>query len=441
MKRNEISKPNKALLKTASRQFVEECVIRIPERQKSVRWIRLSNRYRLHCTTKYDKDIDASTVNDQHLSEYICQSASTHVIDGWSFLGRAVEAALRGDTYSSVHFAYYCELRAAMGLLAGEGIGLFNQGHPILKSTGNTVRYPVSARPRRLSKVGTHKAIWPMLSYWSSLPRAADLLDELISPMSVRLSHWLAGTGAHAPVKAVAKSWLRAWGIDLAAVDDDHDSRNLSSYRPSQFRKPAAIDVHDVVSFVEDLWQLFEPQGSQRFPNLQRILLRTARNQATSAPATTQDLERLGLTPLEATDWANFLTSTANPIPVEEAQMQSEIDSPRCHLQIISRGALLLFVATAAARRLLVNAAYSADNLSFWWDALGEERGLWGIGGAPPNPLDLWADVHTAISDSSRWRANNPRGSVSLRDWRSADILERDYLGAFEMVGIWGLLP
>jgi hypothetical protein len=266
-------------------------------------------------------------------------------------------------------------------------------------------------------------------------------LDEIISPLSVRLSQWLSGTGAHVPVQAVARHWLHTWGIDLAAVDDDHDNRNLSSYRPSEFRKPPAIDVHDVVAFVEELWQLFEPQVSQRFPNLERFLLRSARQKATTAAATTHDLERLGLTALEATDWANFLGGTVNPGPVDEAQQQSEIDSSRCHLQVISRGALLLFVATAAARRVLVNAAYSADTLAFWWNALGEERGIWRIGEAPPDPLDLWADVSTAISDSNSWRANNPKGSVSLRDWRSAEISQRDYLGAFEMVGIWGLLP
>src|ERR1041385_7702516 len=188
--------------------------------------------------------------------------------------------------------------------------------------------------------------------------------------MSVSLSQWLHGTGARAPVKAVAKNWLRAWGIDLAAVDDDHNNRNLSSYRPSQFRKPTAIDVHDVVVFVEELWQLFEPQGSQRFPNLQRVLLRSARHKATSVAATIPDLQRLGLSALEATDWANFLANTVNPVPIDEAHRQSEIDSPRCHLQVISRGALLLFVATAAARRLLVNASYNTNTLAFWWGGL-----------------------------------------------------------------------
>jgi hypothetical protein len=135
------------------------------------------------------------------------------------------------------------------------------------------------------------------------------------------------------------------------------------------------------------------------------------------------------------------LADVQEPMPLREASNQSQVDDARCHLQILSRAALLLFVATGSVRRLFVNAAYTIDNLSFWWEAMGQARGLWTAGGSPADPLDLWADILVAISDSGDWRLNNPPGSVSLRDWRRADMPERDYLGAFELVGIWGLLP
>ena len=174
---------------------------------------------------------------------------------------------------------------------------------------------------------------------------------------------------------------------------------------------------------------------------LERILLRSARRKATAALAKVDDLERLGLSALEATEWSTFLADTDDPMPLKEANKQSQIDSPRCHLQILSRAALLLFVATAAVRGLLTNAAYTPGSLSFWWNSIGEDRGLWNAGGSPADPLDLWADILVALTDSSEWRARNPPGSVSLRDWRRADMPERDYLGGFELVGIWGLLP
>jgi hypothetical protein len=350
-------------------------------------------------------------------------------------LGRAIEATLRGDTYAAVHFGYYSELRATMGLLASEGIGIFNQRHPVLYATGTTARFPRTGKP------GTHKVIWPILNYWSSLQRAGDLLDEIVSPRSIRLSQWLTGTKALVPVRAVAQRWLRTWGVDLVAVDDDHDNRNLSSYRPSQFRKPPALDVHENVTFVEELWRLFEPETSKRFPVIERVLLRSARRKASSTSATLDDLERLGLSPAESAEWAAFFGETEDPLPLQEANKQSQIDSPRCHIQILSRAALLLFVATSAVRRLLITAGYTPDILSFWWKFIGEDRGLWSAGGSPVDPLDLWADILVALTDSSEWRSNNPPGSVSLRDWRRAEMPDRDYLGGFELVGIWALLP
>jgi hypothetical protein len=432
-----INQQNKALLRTASRVSIEDYLTQIPDIRRSTEWIQLTNRYRVECTKLYDADITASpsTVDHQALTEYVSESAPTHVIDGWSYLGRAIEATLRGDTYAAIHFGYYSELRATMGLLASEGIGIFNGRHPIVKKRGITVRFP------RTGSARTHGIVWPILSYWSSLQRAADLLDDIISPRSLSLSQWLNGTGSPVPVRAVAQRWLKTWGIDLAAVDFDHDSRNLSSYRPSEFRKPAALDVHEIVSFVEELWKLFEPEAAQRFPILERILLRSARRKRSLAPATVHELESLGFSASEAEDWATFLADPNDPIPLQEANKQSPIDDPRCHIQILSRAALLLFVATSSVRRLLANAAYTQTDLSFWWRSVGLERGLWDSGGSPADPLDLWADILVALTDSSEWRANNPSGSVSLRDWRRADMPERDYLGAFELVGIWGLLP
>jgi len=431
-----ISKQNKTLLRAASRRFIEDYLTSVPETKRSAEWIEIPNRYRVECTSTYDTDIGAHppTVDHNQLIEYVSESAPTHVIDGWSYLGRAIEATLRGDTYAAIHFGYYAELRATMGLLASEGIGVFNGRHPIVRTSGITTRFPTTGTAR------THAVVWPILSYWSSLKRASDLIDEIISPRSLRLSQWLIGTGASVPVRAVAQSWLRAWGIDLAAVDDDHDSRNLSSYRPSEFRKPTPLDVHESVAFVEELWRLFEPESSQRFPRLERVLLRSARKKATTAPATVGDLEALGLTAPEAAQWATFLADIQEPMPLQEANNQSQVDDARCHFQILSRAALLLFVATGSVRRLFLNAAYTIDTLSFWWRAMGEARGLWTAGSSPADPLDLWADILVAISDSDDWRSRNPPGSVSLRDWRRADMPERDYLGAFELVGIWGLL-
>jgi len=77
---------------------------------------------------------------------------------------------------------------------------------------------------------------------------------------------------------------------------------------------------------------------------------------------------------------AQFLTRVAepdDPTILSEAELTDQIDGPRQHLQMISRAALLLRVATAANSRLMKEAHVSSADLEFWWSALGEERGLW----------------------------------------------------------------
>jgi hypothetical protein len=128
------------------------------------------------------------------------------------------------------------------------------------------------------------------------------------------------------------------------------------------------------------------------------------------------------------------------PLPLEYGDKKSLLEDSYCHLQVISRAALLLFLSTLASRKLLVNAAISKDTLSFWWKHHGVERALWKNGNLPNDPLDLWKDIDTAIADSRTWRNLNPSGSVSIRDWREDQSNALNNLGGFELIGMLGLL-
>lgn len=426
----ELRRAQKEILHKASRRSAEAYFQRASQQR---RWLPVSNRYRRTCVERYAADTRAAAVNDSQLAQYVGASAPAHAIDGWSCLGRAMDSALRRDTYSAVHFGYYAELRATMSLLAGEGIGIFNLCHPVIDAAGATHRFP------RTGGLGTHKVVWPIFRYWSTLKRASDLIDEIVSPALIPLSEWLSASGAAVPMRAVAQRWLSSWGVDLAAFDDDHDNRNLASYRPSEFRSPPHLDIHEVAQFVEELWRLFEPSTARRFPTIERLLLRRAWRRGGAIPASAS-IEQLGVAAPEAAEWAAFLKDPSDSMPLRLAEEQSGIEDPRCHLRIISRAALMLFVATSAARRLLTQAAYTAETLSFWWQRQGEDRGLWNAASRPDNPLDLWADISNALDTSGLWRSNNSPGS-SLRDWRQTQMAALDGLGSFELVGIWGLLP
>ena len=128
-------------------------------------WLDSSNRYRLSTIQNINTDIASGDINNppnnDALSEYIAASAPLHCLDGWSFLGRALECHTRGDFDSSRHLAYYAELRSAMSLLASEGIGIFQNKHFFVDVNGRCNYIPINR--------GTHQIAWDALEEWAKL--------------------------------------------------------------------------------------------------------------------------------------------------------------------------------------------------------------------------------------------------------------------------------
>jgi hypothetical protein len=270
----------KPILQRASRDAIENYFGRVAKAERAAAWIRDDNRYRISCTVKFEADVKRlrepppprrtlSADKHRHARAYVGASSPTHIIDGWSFLGRAVDATLRGDTYSSAHFAYYAELRAAMGLLGSEGLGVFNGIHAVIEDRA-TSYFPVRGKAR------THELVWPLLKFWSTLPRSGQLLDLIIRPNQFQLSTWLAELNCPVPLRALGQKWMELWGVDLASTKNDHDARNLASYRPSEFRKAPGYGAANIANYVTDLWRLFEPGENRRFHSAERHLLKAA---------------------------------------------------------------------------------------------------------------------------------------------------------------------
>ncbi len=442
MSRFKILAAAKPILRRSSRIAIENYFVDQEQPQRALFWLPAGNRYQIRCTKTFDADVKSARTppparplskhKHRHAKAYVGASSPAHIIDAWSFLGRSVDAAFRGDTYSAVHFAYYAELRAAMALLGSEGFGVFSGIHAVIGDAATTY-FPTTGQ------TGTHKLIWPVLKYWSTLSRAGDLLDTIIQPNQLPLSTWLTELNCPVRVRALGQGWLSSWGIDLVAIAEDHDARNLASYRPSEFRKPAPHGAANIAAFVSDLWSLFEPGNDRRFHSTERQLLKAAWQAGGSPPLVQAQVEQLGFTPNESIGWINFIQNAPTPLPMQFATASTAIDESTCHLRMISRAALLLFLASSSARLLLRKAGYTATDLGFWWQTHGIERGLWSQNEAPDDPLDTWADVSMALQDLSGWINANPGASVyQLRSEHRASI---DMLGAFERAGIWSLLP
>ena len=188
------------------------------------------------------------------LMEYVAYSMPLHIVDGWTFLERALDAVKSGDSNGVVHMAYYAELRAAMSLLASEGVGVFLRRHVAIGPHHNTSDW--------VGK-GTHDATWELLEAWADdSTRTSTLLDG-IKVEHQSIAEWFNEAGITSQVShVVARDWLNEWSLDISLFSGDHSLRNHVSYRPSRILSastPPTDFVQETVDPILRTWDSLEP--------------------------------------------------------------------------------------------------------------------------------------------------------------------------------------
>jgi hypothetical protein len=449
MTKPSLTNPQKTTLRRSSRQSVGASFDQLRAHVTRGRWLGVGNRYAVNTVNRLRSDLDPpSTVNGRHLAQYIAASGPLHCADGWTYLGRAMICLARGDPGTALHLAYYAELRAAMALLATEGVGIFSKQHFVVDQGSNCVRIPKAT--------GTHVITWLALEHWADLQRSSELLTMVITPGSVPLSDWLTQFGATITTGLVTSKTLKRWGLDLKHLSEDRDARNEASYRPDRLVLRSNVEATAASQFLRNLWGLFEPIPVSRFETLDRHLLRETLEQtytAITGKSPTADpvdygsrLDRMlsGLSPsgLSTSDWKQFLlrsTAPDTPLVIQQAATREKFGSPHHHMQVISRASLLLRVATGACNRLIGNASFGGLELQFWWDQIGTDLGLWDAATTPTQLIDLWADIQSALEDLQIWEDANASSTGSLANWWVQLSPSLSTLGTSERVALWGL--
>ena len=421
-------------------------------------WLDSNNRYKVRCIKNLTSDFRPGfRVTHKHLREYIAASTIVHGFDGWSYLGRAVNALLVGDHDCARHLGYYAELRAGMAILASEGVGVFSYEHAVISARGKCLQMPPYRKPSapdRPRGIGTHVFVWEALEELMTSTASGSLLLEVSSAGGSTLSEWL-GHFASVPALStqLAADWLRAWGLDIARLAHDRNARNISSYRPTSFTTPRPPDVKTVVDFVCRLWTICEPTNENPFAVIDRLLLRaTLQNGFRAAYSNTAKHAKrqfrlriesvlTGLQPsiVPGLDWISYLadfgTHNLDVLVQARGTIGPEQDSGHS-IQVISRAFLLLRVASGTAQRLLRRLPVDdATRLRLWISEVGIDRALWPLGDEPTSLSDLWSDSSDAIEEL---RLN--LGSIdSYNDlWKKFPFAAR-MLSSYERVGLWGL--
>ena len=129
MSGKKLNHQQKKILRTASNDSVINVLAGLNRCFRRNRWVSSTNRYIVKTIPKLKRHNLNDVNHNRDLASYIAVSAILHCFDGWIYLGNAISALSSGDAHTSHHLAYYAELRAAMSLLAGEGIGVFSNKH------------------------------------------------------------------------------------------------------------------------------------------------------------------------------------------------------------------------------------------------------------------------------------------------------------------------
>ncbi len=440
------SAQNTAILAGIQTSDIEETFTSSKRFHVSGRWLAVQNSYAGDATKKITtNNLAGLPQNPRQLAQYIAASSVLHCSDGWSFLGRSVNAMLNGDPGTALHLAYYAELRAAMSLLATQGIGAFKNRHYWINAANSVSAFPTGS--------GTHDFVWDCLDTWSATPSAANLLGGVVSPYGIPLTSWVSPLGQGSIIRPSAQKWLRQWGMDLSNMSEDKIARNTASYRPSGMKPTGSSEAIQATEFVRSLWENLEPTTLSGFGNLDKFLLRSLVDKlavsrfgsgAILGPQHRQIVNQIvnyqALGERISSEYTEFLLREKleeDPQLLLHARVAPK-RGPNWHLSVISRSVLLLRVATGATQNLCRQSGIEADDLNFWRNELGKQKGLWKAGAIPEPIDDIWADVDDNIGEFEDFEAGGEaeRSYFDLTKNYGTSVLE---LGKLERISVLNL--
>ena len=384
--------PQMQLLNVASPVVIEDTLRRMRYRYgRYKRWLTARHQY---SDVVRELRNNPTNINGSKLAEYIAASIPLHVADGWVFLARAFDSIRSGDRNNAVNLAYYAELRAAMSLLASEGIGVFNNKHVAI---GLNYTHDV------WSGAGTHFATWKLLEAWANDRTRVETLLSAIKVESRTISEWFNEAGVFQTVQHhVAQRWLMSWSIDLKNFEVDRDSRNHASYRPSRITPDAMkalVTSTEVVDPFLQTWDALEPSTDVGGAAVDRVLLFGALRQAKPSKTTWDPfvdyLNRIGVASESLRDQLKELAADEHYL----FKWAGDSSDPPPAQAVLARATLLLRIASGVCAQRLANAQVTKKKLQFWLTRFGEDSGLWSDGTEPESFTDLWEEVGYALDN------------------------------------------
>ena len=413
-------------------------------------WLDSNNIYRRNAGKQVTKDKKHNKAkNSTDLGEYVAASVPLHLVDGWSYFGQALYAHVCGLPEIALHLGYYSETRAAMSLLAGQGIGIFARHHCVVEASGK-----IGFLPSEHEILGTHQAVWAYFDYWLQSRTASVILGEVIRPYTIPLEEWIQELPCTAggTWNRVAASLIRGFGLDLKRLAKDRGLRNRASYDPSELLGYHRPHNGETVEFVLDTIRTLEPSGAGGgFGLLDQQLLGQAIELQFQASTGSTPLDAFGRYKSEVEDMLRNVGAgrlagpatrqllmdekrlTVHDSLVRRASAEGDTGDPR---PLLSRAAILLRMATGSAYEFMRATNVDLEMTGSWWQKKALDTGLWRNADTPDEMMDLWADVDYALEQLEGW---DPEQSVETRDLFATHafaVWEMMNLGRLALIGL-----
>jgi len=438
-----------AALASASPSEIINALSRASANFKAQSLLSMGNKYRENVSKKVDKLCKGvGPYNEPELVESIAVSSILHLFDGWSYFAEALKASFRAEHGIARHLAYYSELRSSMSILAAHGVGVFNSKHVVVGAGGSITKFP--------GDMGTHVMAWEALKEWGTSSHSGSLIGNDIYAFNVTLNDWIKVFQATTTLNLSGAEWVNKWGLDLSRLTEDRKTRNEVSYGVCFDHKLPRQTPSMLEPWLREIWLASEPSASP-FSALDQYLVRSTlegifntkfKNPSDSAGQSKRALIRrmedtcasLGI---KGDAIPDFLTRRKVPMDLEVmrlASKRSKVNGALQYQEVLSRTFLLLRLSSASVRSLVLAAGLKVDDISFWWQHVLSESGLWQKS-TPPNDIeeakDLWANVELSLDELSDFTAKNPHGCwFDLHTKIAWDI---ENLSRVEKVALWGL--
>ncbi|WP_338244796.1 hypothetical protein [Aurantiacibacter hainanensis] len=367
-----------------------------------------------------------AAADNEHLLEVLAIRGPLHAIDGWGYLGRAINALVCGKPHAARHLAYYGELRGALSILAMSGIGIFNRRNVVFDAAGD--RHTLANRD-------THDMCWAALESWSMLE---DSLDLIVRPLTIGTSSLLDGLADFFPGSKFSGTCayiMESWGFDLKQGASDRDERNWSSYQLTSLQ-PIPTAPQEITEFLEMYWSLLRPDNFALERHLFRILLEAEMRSVGEVQLQDRIAAYSKLAPeVQALVSEDFLLRVEDPNDHQFLTYVADQATPARPFAMLCRAALILKLATGLAEERLRTAGVNPNvHLDDWWRQFGLENGLWAPAAAPENSVDLWGDIAVALEDLAAAPTDNRFDWTTVAGSAVTRVAELDRAGIWQLV-------